>query len=33
LFYNPELDFHIGDEALTRGKTHEVNWLLKSGQI
>lgn len=32
-FNNPELDFFIGDEATSRGQTHDINYLLKSGQI
>ena len=31
--YNPELDFYIGDEALTKGNSHNIGYLLKSGQI
>ena len=32
-FMNPEMDFYIGDEALKRSKSHELRYLLKSGQI
>ena len=32
-FKNPELDFYIGDEALAMQKTHNVQYLLRSGQI
>lgn len=32
-FKNPDLDFYIGDEALANQKTHEIRYLMKSGQI
>jgi len=32
-FFNPELDFYIGEEALAKSRSHEVRYLLKSGQI
>ena len=32
-FSNPELDFFIGDEAQSKQKSHDVSFLLKSGQI
>lgn len=32
-FENPELDFYIGDEAFTHQKTHNVQTILRSGQI
>lgn len=33
LFNNPELDFYIGEEAESKKSTHDVSFLLKSGQI
>ena len=30
---NPELDFYIGDEAQTKARSHNLTYLLKSGQI
>lgn len=32
-FQNPELDFYIGDEALVRSQTHDIRYILRSGQI
>ena len=32
-FNNPELDFYIGDEATANKSTHDISYLLKSGQI
>ena len=32
-FSNPELDFYIGEEAQSKQKSHDVSFLLKSGQI
>lgn len=32
-FKNPDLDFYIGDEALTKSSTHDVRYILRSGQI
>lgn len=28
-----QLDFHIGDDALTNAKTHDLNWPVRSGLI
>ena len=30
---NPELDYYIGEQALEKKQTHELRFLLKSGQI
>ena len=32
-FNNPDLDFYIGDDAVTKQSTHNVRALLKHGQI
>ena len=32
-FNNPELDFYIGDEATASKSSHDISYLLKSGQI
>jgi actin-related protein 3 len=32
-FKNPDLDFYIGDEALNHQTTHDVRYILRSGQI
>lgn len=32
-FNNPELDFYIGEEAQQKAKSHNLSYLLKSGQI
>ena len=30
---NPELDYYIGDEAMAHAKSHQLSYILKSGQI
>lgn len=30
---NPELDFFIGEEALQNSTTHNLNYIIRSGQI
>jgi actin-related protein 3 len=30
---NPDLDFYIGDEAIANSKSHQLSYILKSGQI
>ena len=32
-FENPELDFFIGDEAMSATKTHQLNYIIRSGQV
>jgi len=32
-FDNPDLDFYIGDEAIANSKSHQLSYILKSGQI
>ena len=32
-FENPELDFYIGDEAYTHQKSHNLQYIIRSGQI
>lgn len=32
-FENPELDFYIGDEAFTHQKSHDLKYIIRSGQI
>lgn len=32
-FENPDLDFYIGDEAISHSKSHQLSYILKSGQI
>jgi len=32
-FENLDMDFHIGEEAIANQKTHQISYILKSGQI
>lgn len=32
-FFNQEMDYYIGDEALSRSQTHEIRYILRNGQI
>jgi len=30
-FFNQEMDYYIGDEALSRSQTHEIRYILRNG--
>lgn len=30
-FFNQDMDFYIGDEALARSQTHEIRYILRNG--